>query len=123
MIESPSTHDPLYPESTCVPAGEALVRHVRFLAADGSALDLSDPRVSIRWQIITAEGAEMLTKKTGHAGVTIVSALDGHVRLVLTPDETRVFAPGVYRDTARVSLPGGVFARSTGRIEVLPALP
>jgi hypothetical protein len=123
MIESLSTHDPLYPESPCVPAGDALVRQVRFLAADGSALDLSDPHVSIRWQIITPEGAEMLTKKTGHLGVMIVSALDGLVRLMLTPDETRVFAPGLYRDIARVTLPGGVFARSTGRFEILPVLP
>jgi hypothetical protein len=123
MIESLSTHDPLYPDSLCVPAGDALVRHVRFFAADGSPLDLSDPRVSIRWQIITPEGAEVLTKKTGHLGVTIVSALDGLVRLVLTPDETRVLAPGLYRDTARVTLPGDVFARSTGRLEILPALP
>jgi hypothetical protein len=66
---------------------------------------------------------EMLTKKTGDPGVTIVSAVDGLVRLLLTPRETRLFAPGVYRDIARVTLPGGVFARSTGRLEILPALP
>ncbi len=114
---------PLSPDSLCVPAGDTLVRHVRFLAADGSSLDVSDPRVSIRWQIITPEGMEMLTKKTGDPGVTIVSAVDGLVRLLLTPRETHLFAPGVYRDIARVTLPGGVFARSIGRLEILPALP
>jgi hypothetical protein len=64
----------------------------------------------------------MLTKKTGDAGVTIVSAVDGLVRLLLTSAETRVFAPGLYRDIARLTLPGGVFARSTGRLEIMPAL-
>jgi hypothetical protein len=114
---------PLSPDSLCVPAGDTLVRHVRFLAADGSQLDVSDPRVLIRWQIITPDGMEMLTKKTGDPGMTIVSAVDGLVRLLLTPRETRLFPPGVYHDIARVTLPGGVFARSTGRLEILPALP
>jgi hypothetical protein len=114
---------PLSPDSVCVPAGDTLVRHAQFLAADGSPLDLSDPRISIRWQIITPEGMEMLTKKTGDPGITIVSAVDGLVRLVLTPQETRVFAPGIYRDIARLTLPGGVFARNAGRLELLPALP
>jgi hypothetical protein len=114
---------PLSPDSLCVPAGDTILRHVRFLAADGSPLDLSDPRVSIGWQIITPEGMEMLTKKTGDLGVTILSAVDGLVRLVLTSEETRMFAPGIYRDIARVTLPGGVFARNTGRLEILPALP
>lgn len=100
---------PLSPDLLCVPAGDALVRHVRFLAADGSPLDLSDPRVAIRWQIITPEGVEMLAKRTGDAGLTIVSAVDGLVRLLLTPRETRLFPPGIYRDT--------------GRLEILPALP
>jgi hypothetical protein len=115
--------DLLSTDSLCVPAGDALVRHVRFLAADGSRLDVSDPRVSIRWQIISHQGLEMLAKKTGDPGVTIVSAADGLVRLLLTPDETRRFAPGVYHDMARATLPGGVFARSTGQFEILPALP
>jgi hypothetical protein len=66
---------------------------------------------------------EMLIKKTGDSGVTITSAADELMRLVLTPRETRVFAPGVYRDIARVTLPGGLFARSVGRLEILPALP
>jgi hypothetical protein len=117
------TEGPLSPDSVCVSAGDTLVRHVRFLAADGSPLDVSDPHVSIRWQIITPEGIEMLTKRTGDPGVTIVSAVDGLVRLLLTPRETRLFAPGVYRDIARATLPGGVFAGSTGRLEILPALP
>jgi len=114
---------PLGPDSVCVPAGDLLVRHVRFLAADGSPLNMSDPRISIRWQIITPDGMEMLAKKTGDPGVAIVSPAEGLVRLDLTPRETRLFAPGIYRDIARVSLPGGVFARSTGRLEILPALP
>ena len=114
---------PLSPDSPCVPAGDTLLRHVRFLAPAGSPLDVSDPRVSIRWQIITPDGMEMLTKKTGDPGVTIVSAVDGLVRLFLTPGETRLFAPGIYRDIARVTLPGAVFARSSGRLEILPALP
>jgi|ERR1051325_5423295 hypothetical protein len=117
------SEDPPSPDLVCVPAGDTVVRHVRFLAADGSPLDVSDPRVSIRWQIITPEGMEMLIKKTGDPGVTIISAVDGLVRLVLTPRETRLFAPGVYRDIARVTLPGDVFARSTGRLDILPALP
>lgn len=118
-----SAHGPPRPDSLCVLAGEPIVRHVRFLAADGTPLDVSDPRVSIKWQILTPEGMERLTKKTGDPGVTIVSARDGLVRLVLTPDETGAVAPGLYRDIARVTLPGGVFARSTGRLEILPALP
>jgi hypothetical protein len=114
---------PLSQDSLCVPAGDTLVRHVRFLAADGSPLDVSDPRVLIRWQIITSEGMEMLTKNSGDPGVTIVSPVEGLVRLLLTEDETRLFTPGVYRDLVRATLPGGVFARSTGRLEILPALP
>ena len=118
-----NSEGPLGPDLLCVPAGDALVRHVRFLAADGSPLDLSDPRVAIRWQIITREGVEMIAKRTGDPGLTIVSAVDGLVRLLLTPRETRLFPPGIYRDIARAILPGGVFARSTGRLEILPALP
>ncbi len=118
MSDMVDIHDRL-----CAPMGEPLVRHVRFLAADGTPLDVSGARVSIRWQIITPEGAEMLTKKTGDLGVTIVSGINGLVRLVLTPDETRAFAAGAYRDTARVTLPGGVFARISGHLEILPALP
>ncbi len=113
----------LRPDALCVLAGDALVRHVRFLAADGSPLDLSDPGVVIRWQIITPEGMDMLTKKSGDPGVTIVSPVEGLVRLLLTSRETCLFTPGVYRDIARATLPGGVFARSTGRLEILPALP
>jgi|SRR5215470_15810447 len=115
--------NPLSVDSLCVLAGDTFVRHVRFLAADGSPLDVSDPRVMLRWQIVTPEGMEMLAKKTGDPGVTIVSPLDGLVRFLLTPRETRLFAPGLYRDIARVTLPGGVYARSTGRLEILPALP
>jgi len=115
--------NPLGVDSLCVLAGDTFVRHVRFFAADGSPLDVSDPRVMLRWQIVTPEGMEMLAKKTGDPGVTIVSPLDGLVRFLLTPRETRLFAPGVYRDIARVTLPGGVYARSTGRLEILPALP
>ncbi len=62
----------LSPDLLCVPAGDPLVRHVRFLAADGTPLDLSDPRVVIIWQIITPDGVEMLAKKTGDPGLTIV---------------------------------------------------
>ncbi len=118
-----TTPDPFFSDSLCVPAGETLVRHVRFLAADGTPLNVSDPSVSIRWQIITPEGTEILKKSLGEFGVAIVSASDGLVRLVLTPDETRRFAPGLYHDIARVTLPGGVFARSTGRLEILAAPP
>ncbi len=122
VTASPSD-GPLSPDSLCVPAGDPLVRHVRFFAADGSPLDISDPRVLIKWQIITPEGMEMLRKKSGDPGVTIVSPVDGLVRLLLTQRETSLFTPGVYGDIVRVTLPGGVFARSTGRLEILPALP
>ena len=122
-IAPDTREEPLNPDLLCVPAGDALVRHVRFLAADGSPLNLSDPQLAIRWQIITPEGVEMLSKKTGDPGLTIVSAIDGLVRLVLSPGETRLFTPGIYRDIARAIFPGGVFARCTGRLEILPALP
>jgi hypothetical protein len=45
----------------------------------------------------------MLTKRTGDLGATVLSAVDGLARLVLTPEETRAFVPGLYRDTARAT--------------------
>jgi hypothetical protein len=111
------THDPL-----CVPVGDMLVRHVRFRNADGVPLDLTDPHVWIEWKISAATGMHVLTKLKSDLGVAILSPHDGLVRLVLTPAETAMLAPGRYRDTAIAVLPGRVFSRSAGRIEIVPRL-
>jgi hypothetical protein len=86
--------------------------------AAGDPLNLTD--AAVEWRLHA--GGIIFARRTLDDGISLINAVGGLCRIVMTPAQTTALASGTYYDDIRATLPGDfVSTQAVGRIIVLRA--
>jgi len=85
--------------------------------ADGNPLDLTAAQIA--WRLYDVRGAVKIELTLAGGGIVLVNALGGLCKITATAEQTKVLAPGAYRDEVVVTMPSGfVTTQAVGNIHV-----